>query len=99
MEFKSESDCCKAALAVQDACNVMGVMYDYREMVIYLCHQGYGFSGKSLRDHPAVILFHDKMEDLMRVPLSERNFEKYSDAYEKCKRIVESEPCAAKMDA
>jgi hypothetical protein len=95
MEFKSELDCCKAALAVQDACNPMGVMCKYREIVIYLCHHGYGFSGKNLGDHPAIILFQDKVNDLMHVRLSERT-QRYPEAYEACKRIIaNSEPRTA----
>lgn len=91
MNFYKDADekkICEDAIAVQDACNISGVLNSYWGIVCRLRElKGYDYP---LYSHPAVILFHDKLEDMMRVPFDERTKD-YSAAYTACKEMIKNE--------
>jgi hypothetical protein len=87
-EYWTEKECCKQAIEVQNACNIGGVSRDYHKLIISI-RKIYGWNYK-LIDNPAVILWHDKLEDLLGISLMDRNSEKYGEAYSECRRIINS---------
>ena len=91
MNFYKDADekkICEDALLVQDACNIGGVLNAYHGIVCRLRElKGWDYP---LYSHPAVVLFHDKLEDMLRVPLDERTKD-YSKAYSGCKEVIGNE--------
>lgn len=83
--FETEEEVCKAAVQVQDAPNIGGVMLDYRAAILFIRNK-YGWEYKYI-DHPAIYLFHDKLEDMLRV-VGHGDLDKFGKAYGECKRIA-----------
>lgn len=83
---------CKMALAVQDACNLSGVVYTFREILPDLRKEiGGGDSlnagTDSVNRHPICILFADKIASLAGIQgITDRTMEVYHDAYEFCEK-------------
>ncbi len=86
-EKMSLKECCEIALAIQDASNISGVMLAYRNVIMSL-RNIYGYDYK-YADNPAIILIHDKLEDMLRIPYEKRT-DKYFEAYEKCNEIIKN---------
>lgn len=85
--YYTEYGCCQSALDVQDACNIGGVSNSFHIVLISL-REKYGWE-YPLGQHPAVVLFHDKLEDMLRLDYEQRaSFESFSKAYDECERIV-----------
>jgi hypothetical protein len=82
---------CKQAIDVQDACNFSGVAGGfYRAMVDirnYLGQFDGGWQGK-LQTHPAIVLWIDKINDLMGRPAERGGMEYYSKALDACQAVV-----------
>lgn len=74
-------------MQVQDACNIVAVMHTYMNAIRYLREKN-GYEYK-YADHPAIVMFHDKFEDMLRVPFSERT-DRLSWAMDECKKIAEA---------
>ena len=74
----------RQALLVQDACNISGVVISLGKLMEELCEQvPEGVNrGEWLRSHPALLLYVDKVNDMMgRVGLAD---DRYVRAYEEC---------------
>jgi len=84
-ETADEKRICEIAVQVQDACNIAGVLHSYWDIVCRI-RELHGWEYQ-LYSHPAVILFHDKLEDMLGVPVAERTHDYYS-AYSRCKDIA-----------
>jgi hypothetical protein len=82
---------CRQAMEVQDACNFSGVCGGfYRAMVDirnYLGHCDGGWFGK-LERHPALVLWADKLNDLMGRPAERDSLEYYSKAMDACQQVA-----------
>lgn len=87
MIYKSEADCCRDALQVQDACNIGGVSHSYHEVLVSL-RNAKGWDVK-LGSHPAVVLFQDKLDDMLGRDASLRaGTDAYTKAFVECTKIV-----------
>ena len=82
----------KAALDVQDACNLSGVVNSFSAALkeIWEEARAKGEGTDYVNTHPVSKLFADKIVDLARV----RDFEAYSDAYGACTKKVEEDNMA-----
>jgi hypothetical protein len=87
----TEKEICQMALDVQNACNVNGVIRSYWEIMANLRRiTGYA-DQRDLYKHCAVILFDDKIADLIGKPMSLRAFEDYGKAYTECQKKAKGE--------
>jgi hypothetical protein len=87
---KSLIDIYRQSLAIQDACNISGVLHTYWEIINSLKAIN-GGNGYAFYSCPAIILVHDKLNDLLHVPISERaTAEEYSTAYDAVKSFLKS---------
>ena len=74
------------AIDVQDACNLSGVLYDFREAIVaireIMCASAEGCSTDKLNRHPICIMYASKVADLTGL-----NYDSvvFGDAYRKCK--------------
>lgn len=80
---RTEKDICKDALQVQDASNIHGVLHSMWEISIELRDLG-----EDPRAHPAMLLFLDKLDDMLYRPFGfpKCQGELYSNAYQYCKQ-------------
>jgi hypothetical protein len=74
------------AIAVQDACNMSGVVHSFDRIVSDLADlaRERGLGGDFVRSHPVVKMFADKIADLARV----RTMEEFGEAYDACKELA-----------
>jgi hypothetical protein len=80
----TETDICKEAMNVQDACNLSGLAHSLPEIIVRL-----GQLSIPYRAHPAVRLWVSKMESLANGECCcERCTNYWADAYNQCKDIV-----------
>ncbi len=83
----TEKDLCKLALAVQNASNLPGVIYTFHQVSIRIRDLGL-----NERTHPAMVLFLDKILDLMN-PQAENllgvRLEMFGPAYQTCRTLAE----------
>jgi len=83
---------CKQAMDVQDACNFSGVCGGFYRALVdirnYLNQYEGGWFGK-LQRHPAVVLWIDKINDLMGRPAEREPFDYFSNAWDACRQAVE----------
>ena len=70
----------KDAIEVQDASNLVGVVNSFIEM-LRVMRIGFMMDEKEVRNHPAVILFSDKIADMTNRP----GPDDYHKAYHACK--------------
>jgi len=73
----------KAALTVQDACNLCGILYTWRELASTLMKAL--STTNAVNEHPAMQLFASKVHNLTGMGLSD--LDAFSKAYEVCKRL------------
>jgi hypothetical protein len=82
------------ALQVQDACNLSGVLLGLSRLVDELnkeyslacANGGTADRNKFLREHPALILYLDKIEDLRHRPAEKAGYlAVFSNAYDRCR--------------
>ena len=82
----SEADLCRLALDVQNASNLLGVIHSFHGVAARLRDLGL-----NERTHPAMVLFVDKILDLMN-PQAEgllgARLEMFGEAYAKCRAIA-----------
>jgi hypothetical protein len=82
---------CRQAMEVQDACNFSGVCGGFYRALVdirnYLNQYEGGWFGK-LQRHPAVVLWIDKINDLMGRPAERGGMEYYSKALDACQAVV-----------
>jgi hypothetical protein len=71
-----------AALAVQNACNLSGILHSFLEAVQAIREEVQ--STDAINEHPITILYVDKIKDLVRI-----NDDKVFDAYNKIKTALE----------
>lgn len=79
----------QAALDVQDACNLSGVLFSFAEVMQFLCDEAHAknMGTKWKNHHPIVTLFVDKLADLNDRPSPWT--EAYRDAYDECRKMVQ----------
>ena len=81
----NEKKCCQMALDVQNACNIGGVSHDFHILLLNI-RLLYGWE-YNYYEHPAVMLWHDKLADMLRMPLEMRiGIDEYAAAEAKCKK-------------
>ena len=82
----------KQALAVQDACNLSGVVHALDKIVTLLWEEANRTGGGTewVNRHPITVLFVDKLADLCGVPHMSSTGH-YSRAYEACKQLTEED--------
>jgi hypothetical protein len=85
----TEKEICNQAIMVQDACNISGVLNSYYEIVCNL-RKIKGYEPINWNRHPAVLLFQDKVDDMLYRPMEERKymFDHYTDVLNACKLIA-----------
>ena len=71
------------ALAVQDACNLSGVVFSFAKHMQTLCDMGLDTDAKNR--HPVSVLFASKISSLT----NGEEFDSFHDAYIQAKKIVE----------
>lgn len=92
---------CRYALQVQDACNISGVFLGIQPLIEqinadYAAHARSTDRNDYFRHHPALILYLDKMCDLMRWSRDQPEGASFSEAYTRaCDYAVAPEPTEA----
>lgn len=76
--YDNEAKLCQDALAVQDACNLVAVLGAMHDGSLFLMSKGLGTD--EIREHPAMTLFADKVNDLCGRP----RLEDFGDAMTSC---------------
>lgn len=71
IEIREQSWCQNAQL-VQSACNIAGVVRSLREMLVEMTELG--FDEKAKRQHPATVLFLNKLTDMIDCPMHTSEF-------------------------
>jgi len=69
----------KLAIDVQDACNLSGVVHSFADVCSNIMQNG--GNSNTIKNNPAVILFVDKITNM----IGEIDFKKYNESYEICK--------------
>ncbi len=88
---------CKYALDVQDACNISGVFLGLNKLVEQIC-KDYSAEPRGIgrndyfRKHPALILYLDKMCDLMRWDRDQPEDASYRQAYHRALEYAKENP-------
>ena len=85
--MKTESDWMCQAIYIQDACNLCAVAQSFAEMCLDL-HRA-GITGDSLREHPAVILFVNKIESMTNSSVGLIFSKAYDTCFKEVARIAE----------
>jgi hypothetical protein len=83
--FENEAEICKTAVQIQDASNIVAVMAEYTAAVKFIRNK-HGGDFKYI-EHPAIYMFHDKLEDMLRV-VGHGDLDKYGKAYKECKQMA-----------
>ncbi len=68
--YKTVQDCARAALEVQDACNLSGVLHSWADCQRVLMDECRGNASPSYLSHPVNVLFGAKVASLMHVTLT-----------------------------
>jgi hypothetical protein len=82
------------ALDVQNACNLSGVVLSLAKLMEQLCDDcrassWVGPRNEWLRNHPALRLYLDKVNDMMGRPdLRDDSFERFGKAYDACQALA-----------
>jgi hypothetical protein len=91
MSKKTIQECAQAALDVQDACNLSGVVFVFADVMHVIneesTREGHGTTWKN--NHPIVRLFVDKMASLSGMQgLTDEVMEHFRAAYERTKELA-----------
>lgn len=78
-----EQSWCMDAQLVQSACNLTAITRSFAEILIEM--RGLGMDEKATRQHPAVVLFINKMADMIDCPMQSSEF--LWDCFTKCRQI------------
>jgi hypothetical protein len=78
----------QAALTVQDACNLSGVVFEWARIMRRICNSGREHGTEWKNTHPINVLFASKVADLTRVEYEALNFSK---AMDECERLAKGE--------
>lgn len=63
LRYPTVHDACRAAIDVQDASNLSGVVHTFADVCSTLMRTG-ECDSRTIRDHPAVYLIMDKLNDM-----------------------------------
>lgn len=91
MEPRTIQDAAKDAIAVQDACNLSGVVRSFAELMPVVREHVKAQGTDAINRHPVCVLFASKIADLagQQGGLAGESFARYHFAYEECKRLAE----------
>ncbi len=81
----------QAAIDVQDACNLSGVVHSFKDIVTSLrndtgIHYGHSMGTRELNTHPIVQLFASKVSDL--AGLGAGDYQVWQAAYTACQKLA-----------
>ncbi len=84
MPYTTEAQICRDALAVQDACNLSGVLRSFHEAALWLLSNTK--CTDSVNTHPAMKLFADKVASM--TGMQGNSMTAFSRAYDRCKELA-----------